>query len=347
MIDVVMLAPAPRWWRLDAGRVLAQGMGLPAPADVPLLVAVPGEAVALHWLELPPLSPAQLPAAARMALGDGVAMPLDDCHIATAATPGGALVGVVSSTAMQGWLAELAAAGLHPHVLLPDPLLLPVPGDDGVLISEADGRLRVRGAALAMAGDAALVGAVLGDAQRQPVAAEDGLWQAATTPALNLRQGRFDLVQPWRPARARIRQLAALAAALLLAWVAGDVARWWQLSRAASRTEAALLAAATPLLPGRSPTPDSAAADVRARAVQLGLVGGASARLAPLLAALAQQPGLGLASLDYSEDTGLTAGLAGSAAARDAVIQALGPGAMAGGERQEAGQTVLDVKVAP
>jgi general secretion pathway protein L len=115
---LLLLAPhptdQPHWQRRAGARIIAQGQGLP-PADpaVPLIVAVPGEAVALHWLDLPELAPAQAAAAARLLLGDRLAEA--DPHISIAAGSGPRPVAVVARAAMAGWLAELAGAGLTPN----------------------------------------------------------------------------------------------------------------------------------------------------------------------------------------------------------------------------------------
>ena len=47
------------------------------------MLAVPGERVAIHWLELAEgLAPAQAAAAARLMLADASAEPLADMHVA-------------------------------------------------------------------------------------------------------------------------------------------------------------------------------------------------------------------------------------------------------------------------
>ena len=102
---LVTLVPRVRWQRSDG----TGGAGWPAPDGSPLVLAVPGEAVALHWLDLPDLAPAQAAAAARMALADRLAEA--DPHITVAQGSGLRPVAVVAREQMAGWLAEAARAG--------------------------------------------------------------------------------------------------------------------------------------------------------------------------------------------------------------------------------------------
>ncbi|WP_235927785.1 type II secretion system protein GspL, partial [Sandarakinorhabdus rubra] len=113
---LLRLAPSPSWQRLADGVVVASGNGWPA-ADEPVVIAVPGEAVTLHWLDLPALAPLQAAAAARLMLGDRLGEA--DPHVVVAAGSGPRPVAVVARSAMTSWLADCTAAGITPAALVP------------------------------------------------------------------------------------------------------------------------------------------------------------------------------------------------------------------------------------
>ena len=326
---LLMLAPhptdGPHWQRRDGTRVIAQGQGLP-PADpsVPLIVTVPGEAVALHWLDLPELAPAQAAAAARLLLGDGLAEA--DPHIAVAPGSGPRPVAVVARAAMAGWLAELAGAGLTPSALVPEPLLLPAPAA-GFAVLPSGNRVIARSADAGFAAEADLAAALIADAPTTPAS-----FTLPDTIPLNLLSGDYAPVSRWQPPPGLTRRLGLLAAALAGLWLAGDVAALVQANRAASMAQAQTAATANQLLPGGAEDP---AAALTALARQRGADGGLGALAGPLVDAIAARPGAALASLRYTPGGGLIAGVAGGAGEAQALAAAL----TAQGLTASAGQT--------
>ena len=66
-----------RWLLLDSAQVILRGeFGEPLPMPANAVMVVPGESVAIHWLELAEnLAPAQAAAAARLLLADASAEP--------------------------------------------------------------------------------------------------------------------------------------------------------------------------------------------------------------------------------------------------------------------------------
>ena len=129
------------WLRLADGRVAARGESL---ADIALVDEdgmafavtgiVPGEAVTIHWLEVPgELAPAQAAAAARLLAAEVSAQPVGDLHVAVGRPEAGSdlrAVALVPALAMTNWLGRLQMLGFDPDRMIPDTLLLPVP-DDG------------------------------------------------------------------------------------------------------------------------------------------------------------------------------------------------------------------------
>lgn len=328
---LVTLAPTPRWQHSD-GR---SGAGWPAADGAPIVIAVPGEDVALHWLDLPDLAPAQAAAAARLALADRLAEA--DPHLAVAPGSGRRPVAVVARTAMAGWLAEAARAGVTPTALIPDPLLLPVPASGWAVQAEA-GRVLARSADAGFAAEAELAAAIIG--------------AAPTTPArpclpdplpLNLLVGDYAQVSRWQPDRRQVKRLALLAAACAGLWLLGDVAALLRARSAAGDADAQLLA----LAPGAT---DGAAAlaAVDAQARQRGAAGGLAALAGPVVAAISARPGAGLASMTYTPSAGLVAGVSGGAGDAQALAAALatsGLSATVAATRATADGSISDVTV--
>ncbi len=315
---LLWLAPAPRWQRWADGRLLASGDGWPdIAADVAPVVAVPGEAVALHWVDLPELAPAQASAAARALLADQLGE--TDPHIAVAPGSGPRPAAAVAHAAMTGWLAELAAGGLRPAAMLPDCLLLTAP-HSGWAVHRRGNRVLARSARAAFSGEADLAAALIGaDAT---AAAEVAL--PAALP-LDLLVGAYARAPAGLWGRrwpvAALRRLATLAAGLAGLWLAGDVAAVLQARASARAADAAVLALARPLVTATDAS--AAATALAALARQRGADGGLAAAAAPLLAALAATPGEGLTSLDYAPGKGLVLGVAGGADSARALADTL------------------------
>lgn len=334
---LVTLAPAPRWQRIAAGRVTASGDGWPqADAATPLILAVPGEDVALHWLDLPDLAPAQAAAAARLALGDRLADA--EAHVAVAPGSGRRVVAVTAHAAMAAWMAGAANAGWSAAAILPDTLLLPAPATGWAVWRDGD-RVVARSSDAGFAGEADLAAAIIGDAPVTPA-----------TPALpdplplSLLVGDFAPVSRWRPPAGQVRRLGWLAAAIALLWVAGDVAALLRARAAASAADAETVAlAGTPGADG-----PGALAAMQAKARSRGAGGGLASLAAPVMQALAQRPGAGLASLEYSPAGGLVAGVAGGSAEAQALASAVGSAGLStnvGSTRATADASITDVTV--
>ena len=328
---LVTLVPRVRWQRSDG----TGGAGWPAPDGSPLVLAVPGEAVALHWLDLPDLAPAQAAAAARMALADRLAEA--DPHITVAQGSGLRPVAVVAREQMAGWLAEAARAGWKPSAIIPDPLLLPAPASGWAVVQDGP-RVLARSASAAFAAEPELAAAIIGT--------------DATTPAqpalpdplpLDLLSGEYAQEARWQPDHTQLKRLALLAAAVAGLWLGGDVAALLRASSAASAADAELMT----LAPGATDGP-SAFAALQAQAQQRGAAGGLAALAGPVVQALSARPGAGLAGLSYTPAGGLVAGVAGGAGEAQALADALGIAGLAaspGTTRATADGSISEVTV--
>ena len=333
---LVTLAPAPRWQRLDGARTLAAGDGWPIPDPAtPLVLAVPGEAVALHWLDLPDLAPAQAAAAARMALADRLGEA--DPHIAVAPGSGLRVVAAVAREAMAAWLAEAARAGWKPAALIPDPLLLPAPAS-GWAVAQDGKRVLARSAAAAFAAEADLAAVIIGNASASPARP-----QLPDPLPIDLLSGEYAPVTRWQPDRRQVKRLALLAASILGLWLGGDVAALVQAGSAVRAADGQVQA----LAPGAEDSA-SALSILQAQAQKRGAAGGLAGLAGPLVQALGNRPGAGLASLGYTPGSGLVAGVAGGGGEAQALADALGQAglaASAGATRATADGSVSDVTV--
>lgn len=310
------------WLRLAGGRVVARGRELEAlaaqaePEDGEAIfqaVVVPGQAVTLHWLVVPPgLAPAQAAAAARLMAAEVSAQPLDDMHVAVgpeAEDRAERAVALVPALVMAGWIGSLQSRGLDPDLVLAEPLLLPAP-EEGFVRYDRGGQPLFRGAFEAFSIEPELAEVIVDGASVQTIGHEDyeaGLAAAIAAPAVNLRQGAFAKRRRWTIDWASVRRLILLAGAILLATLAIQIALILRYTYAADRLETEARQVAGTAVPGAA-----TAADPRARLIQrLADLRGGGAGYASitsvLFAAINGVPNVELASLSYERDGSLRA----------------------------------------
>jgi general secretion pathway protein L len=240
-------------WLLLRGRdVAGRGTGLeglPPLVDpdsnrpIGVVAVVPGEAVTLHWLEVPAgLAPAQAAAAARLMASEVSAQPLTDMHVAVGPEgEGSALraVAIAPALGMAGWIGKLQAEGLDPDVIIPEPLLLPPPTEGFVRYDR--GELPIyRGANEAFSLEPALAGLITAEAPVETIgheAYESGLFAAVARPAVNLRQGAFAKRRRWKIEWKLVRRLALLLLATLVVTLAIQIVSIWRYTYAADALE--------------------------------------------------------------------------------------------------------------
>jgi general secretion pathway protein L len=279
-----------RWLLIEGGRVAARGEEgdeiLLAPGTRTAL-AVPGDQVAIHWLDLAEgLTPAQAAAAARLMLADASADQLADMHVAVGLperdlTP----VALVPAAFMAAWIAR------DPDIIIPTSLLL-VPPEEGLARRDAGAVPDYRGPAAAFSVEPEIAHLLVGEA---PIAAVDeaafeaGLAAALSPPVVNLRQGAFARRRQWRVDGSSLRRVAWLALALAALSLIVQLALILAYSSSASRIEdeAAALAARAP-----------AGANARP---------GFTPLAATLFEAIRAVPGVELSGLDYRSDGALSA----------------------------------------
>ncbi|MDO9487553.1 MAG: type II secretion system protein GspL [Sphingomonadaceae bacterium] len=341
------------WLRLDGERVVARGTGAPAaePADTVIAVA-PGEAVTLHWVEMPDLAPAQAAAAGRIAAAEVCAAPSGATHVAVGArdADGYYPVAVVEAAAMAAWLERCREAGLDPDRVVAAPLLIQLPAE-GVRVAEAGDVVLVRGRRLGFAAEPELAALLIGDAVPEKIdsdAFEADLAAALDEVPVDLRQGPFAKVRPWQLDTRRLRRMALLAALILLALFLVNVVQLLRYSFAADMAEHQVTGEAQALLPRGTEIYDPVV-QVRARLAETGGAGGFSPAAAALFAAMRDVPGAQLTILRYDPAGGLVAAVASAQGGDVALLQerlaASGYEASAGVIRSEAERAVVDLTV--
>ena len=291
-------APAPsaagRWLLVEGGVVVARGDdGAEPPRAMRNVLAVPGEEVSLHWLDLDGgLTVAQAAAAARLMLADASAEPLSAMHVAVGRQEQGRTVAAVVPTArMTEWLGAAATVGIDPEAIVPAPLLLPAP-EAGFVRRDRGERADYRGPAAAFTLEPELAEAIVGDAPVElldEAGSEAALAGQTAAPPLNLRQGAFARRRQWRLERPRLRRIAFFAIALALLTLAVQIANILAFTFSADRLQDradALAAQAGPAGADRGP--------------------GFGAAAAMLFAAVEATPNAELAGLDYRSDGTLT-----------------------------------------
>lgn len=227
------------WLRLGDGAaeygVAADGL----PDAARRVLAVPGEQVAVHWLDLDEgLTRAQAAAAARLMLGDASAEPLSSMHVAVGRPERGLTpVALVPAERLSAWL---ASAPFEPDAVVPSPLLL-APPETGFVRREVGAASDYRGLAAAFTLEPELAAAIVGQAQVREVDEpefEARLMEVLADPQLDLRQGAFARRRPWRIAGGRTRRIALLAILLGALTLGVQVAAILSYTFAADRLEA-------------------------------------------------------------------------------------------------------------
>jgi len=349
--------PGEAWRFAEIG---AGSITLCAPHDRPgrsddVTVIVPGTEVAIAPVRLVGARRADWLRAARFAVEDDLSVPVETLHVAAEAQArAGAVAEVclVSRSVMEGWMAQLADAGLNDARIVPDTSLLPVnsaPLDIGprILVAGEGGRF-----AIDTSLPAELVSALLAKAGAAPESAGDPLLAlaglAAVQPGIDLRQADYARKSDEALDFSRVRLLAGLAAACALTWGTYTFASIQTMQRLEGALERQTRASFTALYPGE-PVPTNILAAVRDRSGAAAPVTAGFRQMAAVLyGALGTAEGISLSSLRYnSEDGRLQATLVYTAFGDDAAlkteIEARGLAVRLGDTRVDNGRVVGDM----
>jgi general secretion pathway protein L len=324
------------WLHLGGGAVAARGSaleGLPALVNAETgealrqVAVVPGDAVAIHWLELPSgLAPAQAIAAARLMAAEVSAQPVADMHVAVGPEVEGEssrAVALVPALTMAGWIGRLQAQAIDPDLVLPEPLLLPRP-DEGYIRFDGGNLPLFRGPNDAFSMEPELAEIVLprgSFANLTPHQFEAGIPEALANPAVNLRQGPFAKRRRWKLEWKLIRRLAALALGILLVTLAIQVVNILRYTYAADDLEAEATRIAAQAIP--NVTAANAPAYLERRVADLGGNGaGYGSISAAVFAAVRDTPNVELTNLVFDRGGSLRATIQADSPATVSAFQA-------------------------
>nr|VFK52664.1 MAG: general secretion pathway protein L [Candidatus Kentron sp. TUN]VFK53197.1 MAG: general secretion pathway protein L [Candidatus Kentron sp. TUN]VFK60341.1 MAG: general secretion pathway protein L [Candidatus Kentron sp. TUN] len=112
-------------------------------ADCQVIVFVPGSNVVLVTADVPPMNRQRMLAAIPFALEDYLITGVDSLHFALGKQSDNGLVpvAVVANDLMSTWLSQLEQAGVHPDILIPETLALPLAPDSWTVLIDADAGL--------------------------------------------------------------------------------------------------------------------------------------------------------------------------------------------------------------
>jgi general secretion pathway protein L len=262
---VVFITDDLPWLRIEDEAIVARGDHFVADDDEGVLVAIaPAHAVALHWVDLPELAPAQARGAARLIAVEKSLIDPEHLFVACGDQAEGVearIVAIADRADVAQWV-----AAFDPDIILPSPLLLGT-GHDGFLRARLGHETVLRSADLGFAQDEVVAPLVIGDAPVADVdrAALEAMIIAATrAPDINLRQAEFARKTEWALDRRWLRWLGGGIAALALLSLAiplAEVARLSWVTATVEQTSASLAQTAL----GEAVPADEAAAALNTR----------------------------------------------------------------------------------
>lgn len=296
------------WVHVDDGIVARTGIDLPDLPVTPganrsrLAAIVPGEEVTIHWIDMPPgLSLPQAAAAARLAVADLAADPVETLHVAVGreTEDGRRAVAVARADQVRIWLDTCSAAGIDPDLLVPEPLLL-LPSTDGLVRFDRGDVALFRGRDEAFAAEEAIAALLVRDRPVDPIDAvrfEAELPGALAALPLDLRQGAFAKRRHWTPDWRTIRRIALLALALLGATIVLQVATIVRYTLAADRLDQEMRTVAASAVPGAATAADPNRVLARRLAELQGSGVGFGSVASSLFAAVRDTPNLELTAI--------------------------------------------------
>lgn len=314
MSTLVLLEGTPgRWLRIDGDAIVARGdrPAVIADDDRRVVAIVPGIETVVHSLAVEGLTDAQARGAARLALADTSAAPVETLHVAVGSEADGVRTAVaIDATRMTQQLVDLGAEGFDPDALVPALLVPPLP-ETGFVRAMLGDETVVRGEGVAFADDPVLTPLLApGDiVTLDRDATEAALIAAVMNPPVDLRQGVFAKRRRWVIDRDRLRTIKWLAAACAATFLLVPLAQLVNLNLTASRIEARNLARAQAALPAGTVVVNPVA-QLDERLGAFGLQNGGFLPLAGAVAsAVEATPGVEVERFAYNGGEGLRAGI--------------------------------------
>lgn len=307
--------PNAHWWLVEDGAVAERGVGpdwAPRAAGAGRVVGLaPAADVRVAAAEPDPsATPRQRSALARLAALDGSLGDPETLHAVSSipANGGPPLAAVAANSAILQWLDWAAAASIELDRIVPAGALLPI-GEQWVSATIGAEHLAARGG-LVIANEPALAELLVGDSrvrELDSVEVDRLIAAAAEAPPLDLRTGRFARRRRLVIDRARIRELAVLAALIALISLLWALASIVRLDSASDRLDQETLQIAEAAL-GRRVTLETAEAELRQRGV--GTEPSFAASITGLYQHLQPETGVSSTELRFAGDGTLSATLA-------------------------------------
>lgn len=330
---LILILPAragsePAWLRVVDGAVVQSGMGpgwlracglAVLPASCTIMLIVPADPVALHWIAYPDMPVRQGRAAARLAAIASSIGAADTLFAVANGNEDPARAHIVAVTArgdMQHWLLWAQHHGLDPDIVVPAALLLPEP-ETGFVRGTVGDEVLLRGPDVALPADDRLTAAIVGEGVVTDVSPDQlaaGMIAALDTPPLNLRAGLFSKRQRVSIDRRQVARIAVWSGIILLISLLIALVAIVKYEGEARRLDAESVALARKLLPAAN---DAELAE-RELDVLLAARGagayGFGGPAAGLLSAMQASPAVSLTQLARQPDGTLQATLAGTTA---------------------------------
>ncbi|MEA1072878.1 type II secretion system protein GspL [Sphingomonas sp. LY160] len=330
MVDALLFAlpeaplaehPETHWWRIADGRVIERGSdagwtAAMVDADgrpIRRVVLAPASAVRLAFGDAgKAASPKQAAAIARVGAIEASLGDASTLHAVSTIDPANersVVTALVDNGVMVEWIDWAQALGVDPDMIVPAATV--IPRTDRWVEAVIGGETLIGREGLVMPFDPALAEALVGGDEVERIASEDVdllLAAAAEAPLIDLRTGRFAKRRRLVVDRARLRELALLAAIIpivLLLWAIVSIVR---LERETDRLDRETLAIASRIV-GREPTIESAAADM-AQSQGPGASGGLSPGMAALFQQLQAERGISSTAFAYRGDGTISVTLA-------------------------------------
>lgn len=216
---IVFLTENLPWLLIRDGDIVARGEYFSredASADETLIIVPPANSVALQWVDLPGLAPAQALGAARLIAAEQSLIASNDLFVACSDEQGADGARIVASSSR----ADLATwvETYDPDMIIPAPLLISAP-DTGFARANLGHETVLRAARLGFAEDSVVSPMIIGDAPVTTLdrdAIEAAVIAATLSPEINLRSGEFMRRQAWQIDRGWLRWTAIIVAALVI-----------------------------------------------------------------------------------------------------------------------------------
>lgn len=328
-----MVGDAPaHWWHITDGAIVQRGTANDWPiatallrdTDAPACIAIaPAGDSSIRWHDFGALTAPQMRAAARIAVGDSSAAPIDSLHVIVGAgerdatDSGTSPVVVTAISAMQGWLAYAAQLDVMLTAIVPAALIPPHPAHGGIDQAMIGNETVWRGSDLASVAEPGLLALLRPGAtvlNLDAGAVDHALIAATITPPANLLSGPFAPAgAPWlnhawlRRILIGIAILLTLSGAIALARIIHYHSAIQSLN-AAAMAEVGTVLSPAPLIDDALPALDA----------QLAQRGGGTARmtvpLAALIQALESAPTVAIDSANWRADGTLLVTLGGARA---------------------------------